>query len=684
MANQINISKLIGDVNSLNESIKGTSKLMSQLITKQNTLNKELSTAKGLKTVNDNLNKTKKTGNAIEKEAEKIIRKTNNLKTKQAQSLKAITREQIRQNEKVKEQNRLMREQARADLGLKKRTTIFQGMTKSILAAGGAMLSMNLVMKAGKEIARIFFMGTQNSADRLRVKIAGLKAQFDALKDTLAILGDQGGDAIDKAETKTSKFLKAALMVAKVKFLGASKAVELEVIGLEAEKLERRLIKLERAEANLALTNAKRRREIQEFRLLAESDDKSYAERINALKKGTALELKIDKDRRDAQRERIAISLTEKEITDEQIEQIVKQGLALEDVGLTLTTEEERVKVLNDITKFYDDQTMSLAKQKKLLANINTLTDEWKAKNKVIVSDLKKVSDQMINPMEKALEKSDGLTVTARTATDELLEAIDAAVDDSPVSIWESILALDESVKAEFVGQFVGLGNTLFDLGQSQRERELEGIRSNYNAQILAAGDNAEVKERLSRELAREEAKIQREQAQSEKNQALFNIAVDTAANMAKFSYNPFLMGLIATTGILQAGIVASQPLPEIPGFFRGTESAPAGLAMVGERGRELISSGGSMFMADKPQLMDMKGGETVYNNADTERMLNAAIYKDVAVNGNEGVENRLDTLINKIANQPKEMFSIDADGFKHYLISGNSKTKYLNRKGRK
>jgi len=73
-----------------------------------------------------------------------------------------------------------------------------------------------------------------------------------------------------------------------------------------------------------------------------------------------------------------------------------------------------------------------------------------------------------------------------------------------------------------------------------------------------------------------------------------------------------------------------------------------------------------------------------VYNNADTERMLNAAIYKDIAVNGNEGVESRLDSLLHEIKNQPKEVTVFDDNGIQRYLQNGNSKTIYLNKKARK
>jgi hypothetical protein len=142
----------------------------------------------------------------------------------------------------------------------------------------------------------------------------------------------------------------------------------------------------------------------------------------------------------------------------------------------------------------------------------------------------------------------------------------------------------------------------------------------------------------------------------------------------------PFI-ALTAAMGAIQAGAILSQPLP---GFFTGTESAPEVLAWVAEKGRELIENDGKFTLASTPQLMDMQGGEKVYNNRDTERMLNAAIYKDIAINGNEGIENRLDGIANDLKNLKQVNVNFDADGFNMFAQKGNSITHYVNRKSRK
>jgi hypothetical protein len=238
-----------------------------------------------------------------------------------------------------------------------------------------------------------------------------------------------------------------------------------------------------------------------------------------------------------------------------------------------------------------------------------------------------------------------------------------------------------QAIRDKFVETTAQLGNTLFELAQNQRETELSQIQANYDARILAAEGDTELQKRLALELENEQKRIAREQAVSKQNQALFNIGVDTAKNIVSVFPNIALMTLAAVVGGAQAAIVKSQPLP---GFFTGTESAPAGLAYVAERGRELIERNGQMFMADKPQLFDFKGGETVYNNTETERMINGAIYRDIAVNGNQGVEDRIDKLTKAVMHKKENHFSWNERGFGNYVRTGSGITRYMQKKGRR
>jgi len=76
-------------------------------------------------------------------------------------------------------------------------------------------------------------------------------------------------------------------------------------------------------------------------------------------------------------------------------------------------------------------------------------------------------------------------------------------------------------------------------------------------------------------------------QAEAEKDQALFNIAIDTAQAIVAFlaQGNVPLSIAAGVIGAAQLAVVSARPIPE---FFRGTENAPEGIALVDEKTPEV------------------------------------------------------------------------------------------------
>jgi hypothetical protein len=121
-------------------------------------------------------------------------------------------------------------------------------------------------------------------------------------------------------------------------------------------------------------------------------------------------------------------------------------------------------------------------------------------------------------------------------------------------------------------------------LRQAQHQRELQEIDRQESAALksidaqLAREDLAEsererltaMREATERRFARMRAEATRKAAEVEKKIALVQIAVETAINTVKAWPNPFLMAAAVGQGALQAAVVRSQPLPDIPAFNRG------------------------------------------------------------------------------------------------------------------
>lgn len=162
----------------------------------------------------------------------------------------------------------------------------------------------------------------------------------------------------------------------------------------------------------------------------------------------------------------------------------------------------------------------------------------------------------------------------------------------------------EEDFKQAAIQQGQELGNYLFESKKKQLELEFQ-----------AAEGNAE-----------KQAAIKRKIAQADKKQALFNIAVNTAVAVSKVWGQTGIGGILAqwpvlAMGVIQAAMVAAQKVPE---FATGTEFAPGGLSMVGERGRELIRNPrGEVYLANNPALVNLERGSKVINNSRTEAYLN-------------------------------------------------------------
>lgn len=159
-----------------------------------------------------------------------------------------------------------------------------------------------------------------------------------------------------------------------------------------------------------------------------------------------------------------------------------------------------------------------------------------------------------------------------------------------------------------------------FDKKISQLERERE-------KELAAAGSNAAAKERINAEYDRKVAQQKKKQAKAEKNNALFEIAINTAVAIAKASPNPYLIAFAVAIGAIQAAVVASKPIPE---FRKGTKNAPKGPAKINEEGFEFIEKNGRLrALPGKDRIVNLEGGEKIHTHAQSKRMLDRAMERD-------------------------------------------------------
>jgi len=237
------------------------------------------------------------------------------------------------------------------------------------------------------------------------------------------------------------------------------------------------------------------------------------------------------------------------------------------------------------------------------------------------------------------------------------------------------------------------------NLENQRSEQQLANLEKEYQTALLFAGESTVAREELERQYDERRKVIQRRQAQQQKQLAIFNILVNTAQGvvsaLASTPPNIPLSIAIGAIGALQAGIVASQQLPQ---FYKGTENAPEGWAWTQEKGAEIITDKSGKIKT----LGSDKGAKMTYLNKG-DKVLTASQTESILFNNelngiltNNGISNAPTVIIDgglskddfnsgisKLAKtiNEKETFSFleDKRGRKIYREKQNKRTELLN-----
>ncbi|NML67586.1 phage tail tape measure protein [Hymenobacter sp. RP-2-7] len=167
---------------------------------------------------------------------------------------------------------------------------------------------------------------------------------------------------------------------------------------------------------------------------------------------------------------------------------------------------------------------------------------------------------------------------------------------------------------------------SFFQIKGNLIDKQIQDENAAYENSIKVAGDNAELKEKIEKDHQKRLAKLNYDKAKAERDGALFSIAINTAAAVAKeiATYTfaaalPFIAADLAL-GAVQAAVVLSKPLPQ---YFKGREGGPAELAIVGDRGPELYGQARTgLKLATKPTVVQLQQHDVVYTAPETRNIL--------------------------------------------------------------
>jgi hypothetical protein len=217
-------------------------------------------------------------------------------------------------------------------------------------------------------------------------------------------------------------------------------------------------------------------------------------------------------------------------------------------------------------------------------AKIVRMNKEADARRKYDVEADKEQQDFLDKELKQIKEKEDAKMEYYAWAEKENQDFIDAIIKQ-----MDDEAAEKKKVEEETAALKLKLAKGVIDLGATLYDRQLAKLDAQYKKDIAAAGDNAEAKKKIDLEYNEHKIKIQRKAAIAEKTSALFSIVIDTAKGIANAASKvitlPEIPWIIAN-GIIQAAIVAVQPLPQFSkgGYTpAGGKYEPTGIVHAGE-----------------------------------------------------------------------------------------------------
>ena len=277
--------------------------------------------------------------------------------------------------------------------------------------------------------------------------------------------------------------------------------------------------------------------------------------------------------------------------------------------------------------EYYEKLKASLQQQQKTLADNNPA---WESYNRLIEAVQIDI-DILTGKQEKLNETffdSQGYfkgfvdSFSADSGFSEIFNVMDL-LNQKFETVEEKTKVVGLAISEAFQQAF----NTISSSSDANYQRMYDNLERQRDTSILFAGESTTAKEEIERVYEERRKRIQRQQAESQKRLAMFNIAINTAQGitsaLAMLPPNIPLAVTIGVIGAAQLALTASQPIPQ---FAIGTQNAPEGMAWTDEKGAELhtdkngkIKDLGSNKGA---RLKKIEKGDKIYTASQTKKIL--------------------------------------------------------------
>jgi hypothetical protein len=254
----------------------------------------------------------------------------------------------------------------------------------------------------------------------------------------------------------------------------------------------------------------------------------------------------------------------------------------------------------------------------------------------------------------------------------------------------------------QFAVVFQGVGdvfqdvmNIMMEASNRRFEAEKQKLEEETKIALAFAGDSDTARAEIERQAEQRRKEIARREFKAKKEQAIFNIAIDTAQAIIGLWVKPGfpaaipLAVLVGALGLAQIAMVQSQ---QPPAYKMGTDNHIGGAMLVndgaGSNYKETIQTPDGKIYQPKERnvIMNAPKGTKVFTHDQWQRNLdniltsNSINYSQPNVVVNSGMsDEQVDRIVNTIANKQEAILSIDKNGWNTSVRNGHTQKEILN-----
>jgi hypothetical protein len=294
--------------------------------------------------------------------------------------------------------------------------------------------------------------------------------------------------------------------------------------------------------------------------------------------------------------------------------------------------------------------TEKLTKEQERLANeINTLVSgaENIEQEKAIQKRIQAIKDFMAKEKKLTKDHYAKLKSAKENFEDQLGEIQKAKKREK----MEETFSMVESLENGLTNIVSGVMNNREIEAQNRQTKELNELEKQYENKTITEEEYQAKKSEIEKRFQKESAERARKQAIFDKTSAIVKTIIETAKGVATAlgALNIPLATALGVMGAIQTGVIASQPLPEVPTFARGGMVSGLNSPFSGEDG-----------------MVGLRNGESVLNQSAT-----AVLGKDAieALNSGRGI-NAGGVTINVNSNNGQEVVNVLNGYFRQFGTS--------------